>query len=89
MFYGAAADHLDNALSTMGKNFGLAVLLLFLIMAALFKSVWDAAIAQLYFVTNTPTGLLVDGDSGAILASGQDLLGDRLAQTLAKFLHKR
>ena len=51
--------------------------------------VWDAAIAQLYFVTNTPTGLLVDGDSGTILASGQDLLGDRLAETLAKFVHKR
>ena len=45
--YGAAADHLDNALWNMGKNFGLAVLLLFLIMAALFKSVWDAAIATI------------------------------------------
>jgi multidrug efflux pump subunit AcrB len=33
VFYGAAANHLDNALITMGKNFGLAVLLLFLIMA--------------------------------------------------------
>ncbi len=45
--YGAAADHLDNALWSMGKNFGLAVLILFLIMAALFKSVWDAAIATI------------------------------------------
>jgi len=45
--YGAAADHLDNALWTMGKNFGLAVLILFLIMAALFKSMWDAAIATI------------------------------------------
>jgi multidrug efflux pump subunit AcrB len=45
--YGAAADHLDNALWNMGKNFGLAVLLLFLIMAALFKSVWDSAIATI------------------------------------------
>jgi multidrug efflux pump subunit AcrB len=45
--YGAAADHLDNALWNMGKNFGLAVLILFLIMAALFKSVWDAAIATI------------------------------------------
>jgi multidrug efflux pump subunit AcrB len=45
--YGAAANHLDNALWTMGKNFGLAVLLLFLIMAALFKSVWDSAIATI------------------------------------------
>jgi multidrug efflux pump subunit AcrB len=45
--YGAAADHLDNALWTMGQNFALAVLILFLIMAALFKSVWDAAIATI------------------------------------------
>ena len=45
--YGAAADHLDNALWNMGKNFGLAVLILFLIMAALFKSVWDSAIATI------------------------------------------
>ena len=45
--YGAAADHLDNALSNMGKNFALAVLILFLIMAALFKSVWDSAIATI------------------------------------------
>ncbi|HUJ47532.1 MAG TPA: efflux RND transporter permease subunit, partial [Rhizomicrobium sp.] len=43
--YGAAANHLNNALWSMGKNFGLAVLLLFLIMAALFKSVKDSAIA--------------------------------------------
>ncbi|MBV9692747.1 MAG: efflux RND transporter permease subunit [Alphaproteobacteria bacterium] len=45
--YGAAANHLDNALWNMGKNFALAVLLLFLIMAALFKSVWDSAIATI------------------------------------------
>jgi multidrug efflux pump subunit AcrB len=45
--YGAAADHLDNALWNMAKNFGLAVLILFLIMAALFKSVWDSAIATI------------------------------------------
>ena len=48
--------------------------------------VWQAAIAQLYFVTSTPTVLLVDGDTGAILAKGDDLLGDRLALTLAKHL---
>ncbi|HET7336183.1 MAG TPA: efflux RND transporter permease subunit, partial [Rhizomicrobium sp.] len=45
--YGAAANHLDNALWTMGKNFVIAVLLLYLIMAALFKSLWDAAIATI------------------------------------------
>src|SRR5215469_13875849 len=34
--YGAAADHLNGALWNMGKNFLLAILILFLIMAALF-----------------------------------------------------
>ena len=55
--YGAAADHLDNALWSMGKNFALAVLLLFLIMAALFKSVWDAAIATIALPLGTVGGM--------------------------------
>jgi len=50
---------------------------------------WDAAIAQLYFVTNTPTALLVDGNTGVILARGLDLLGDSLAPTIAKELKNR
>ena len=57
VFYGAAANHLDNALFTMGKNFALAVLLLFLIMAALFKSVWDAAIATIALPLGTVGGV--------------------------------
>jgi thiol-disulfide isomerase/thioredoxin len=48
--------------------------------------VWDAAIAKLYFVSHTPTAILVDGDKGTILASGSDLLGDRLAQTIEKHI---
>jgi multidrug efflux pump subunit AcrB len=55
--YGAAADHLSNALWSMGKNFGLAVLLLFLIMAALFKSVWDSAIATIALPLGTVGGM--------------------------------
>lgn len=57
VFYGAAANHLDNALYTMGKNFALAVLLLFLIMAALFRSVWDAAIATIALPLGTVGGV--------------------------------
>jgi multidrug efflux pump subunit AcrB len=57
VFYGAAANHMDNALWTMGKNFALAVLLLFLIMAALFKSVWDAAIATIALPLGTVGGV--------------------------------
>ena len=41
----------------MGKNFGLAVLLLFLIMAALFKSVWDSAIATIALPLGTVGGM--------------------------------
>lgn len=55
--YGAAADHLNNALWSMGKNFGLAVLMLFLIMAALFKSVWDSAIATIALPLGTVGGM--------------------------------
>jgi len=55
--YGAAADHLNNALLSMGKNFGLAILLLFLIMAALFKSVWDSAIATIALPLGTVGGM--------------------------------
>lgn len=55
--YGAAASHLDNALFTMGKNFALAVLILFLIMAALFKSVRDAAIATIALPLGTVGGM--------------------------------
>ncbi len=49
---------------------------------------WEAAIAQLYFVTSTPTPLLVDGDTGAILAGAADLTGERLALTLDKELKR-
>jgi multidrug efflux pump subunit AcrB len=55
--YGAAANHLDDALWNMGKNFGFAVLLLFLIMAALFKSVWDSAIATIALPLGTVGGM--------------------------------
>src|SRR5579871_6325537 len=55
--YGAAASHLDNALITMGKNFALAVLILFLIMAALFKSVKDFAIATIALPLGTVGGM--------------------------------
>jgi multidrug efflux pump subunit AcrB len=55
--YGAAANHLDDALWNMGKNFAFAVLLLFLIMAALFKSMWDSAIATIALPLGTVGGM--------------------------------
>jgi hypothetical protein len=43
-------------------------------------------VAQLYFLTAIPTPYLVDGTTGLILATGDDLKGARLAETLQKAL---
>ncbi len=47
---------------------------------------WSGELAQLYYVMHTPTPFLVDGDSGKIIASGLELLGDRLEETVKKKL---
>jgi multidrug efflux pump subunit AcrB len=72
--YGAAADHLDNALWTMGKNFGFAVLILFLIMAALFKSVRDSAIATIALPLGTVGGMAALRLLGLFVFQPLDLL---------------
>lgn len=46
----------------------------------------DAEVAQLYFVHATPFGFLVDGDTGKILARGDSLRGDKLAETISAAL---
>jgi multidrug efflux pump subunit AcrB len=74
VFYGAAASRLDNALVTMGKNFGLAVLLLFLIMAALFRSMWDAAIATIALPLGTVGGVAALQLTNLIVFQPLDLL---------------
>jgi multidrug efflux pump subunit AcrB len=45
--YGGSADSLQDAIVTMGKNFGLALLVLFLLMAGLFRSLLDSAFVAL------------------------------------------
>ena len=72
--FGAAANHLDNALWTMGKNFVLAVLLLFLIMAALFKSMRDAAIATIALPLGTVGGVAALRVLGLFVFQPLDLL---------------
>src|SRR5436305_2226639 len=72
--YGAAANHLDNALWNMGKNFGLAVLLLFLIMAALFKSIKDSAIATIALPLGTVGGMAALRLLGLFVFQPLDLL---------------
>jgi multidrug efflux pump subunit AcrB len=71
---GAAASHLDSALLTMGKNFALAVLILFLIMAALFKSVRDAAIATIALPLGTVGGMAALRVLGLFVNQPLDLL---------------
>jgi thiol-disulfide isomerase/thioredoxin len=50
---------------------------------------WQAEIAQLYVVQSIPAAFLVDGDTGEILASGNDLRGEALVPTLEKALAKK
>lgn len=56
--YGAAANDLSDALWAMAENFGFAVAILFLIMAALFRSIRDAAIAMIGLPLGAVGGVL-------------------------------
>lgn len=56
--YGGSADNLRNAVSNMGQNFMLAVLVLFLIMAAMFRSVRDSTLVILTIPLATVGGVL-------------------------------
>jgi multidrug efflux pump subunit AcrB len=56
--YGGSADNLRNAVSNMGENFALAVLVLFLIMAAMFRSVKDSILVVLTIPLATVGGVL-------------------------------
>lgn len=47
---------------------------------------WSAAIAQTYVIQSIPAAFLVDGDTGKILASGQELRGESLEKTIEKAL---
>ena len=47
---------------------------------------WDARIARFYGIDSIPRGFLVDGDTGAILASGDAIRGDSLDPLVAKAL---
>jgi len=47
IIYGGSADSLQDAIITMSRNFGLALVILFLLMAGLFRSLKDSAIVVL------------------------------------------
>jgi multidrug efflux pump subunit AcrB len=56
--YGGSADNLANAVTNMGQNFALAVLVLFLIMAAMFRSVKDSILVVMTIPLATVGGVL-------------------------------
>ena len=56
--YGGSADNLRDAVGNMGQNFALAILILFLIMAAMFRSVKDALLVVLTIPLATVGGVL-------------------------------
>jgi thiol-disulfide isomerase/thioredoxin len=50
---------------------------------------WQAEIAQLYGINSIPAAFLVDGDTGMILAAGNDLRGPALEKTWKAALEKK
>jgi len=56
--YAGSADSLDNAVTNMSQNLALALVILFLVMAALFRSVRDSALVLLTVPLATVGGVL-------------------------------
>lgn len=55
--YAGSANDLQEALGTMANNFALALLILFALMAALFRSVWDSALVMLVIPVSVAGGI--------------------------------
>lgn len=47
---------------------------------------WQATLAQVYGIQSIPRPILVDGDTGLIIAEGHDARGSRLAPSIEKAL---
>ncbi|HBY86182.1 MAG TPA: AcrB/AcrD/AcrF family protein, partial [Colwellia sp.] len=56
--YGGSADQLDKAISVMAENFAFALVILFLLMAALFKSIKDSLLVVITIPLATVGGIL-------------------------------
>lgn len=50
---------------------------------------WDAAVAQLYYIRSIPTALLIDGDTGKIVAGATEMAGDKMAATVTRAIEAR
>ncbi|MGH8442589.1 MAG: efflux RND transporter permease subunit [Nevskiaceae bacterium] len=55
--YAGTANELHQALAAMAQNFALALLILFALMAALFRSVWDSFLVMLVLPVSTAGGI--------------------------------
>jgi len=55
--YAGSANELHEALAAMASNFALALLILFALMAALFRSVWDSFLVMLVLPVSTAGGI--------------------------------
>ena len=58
IIYGGSADQLEKAIGIMGQNFAFALVILFLLMAALFKSVKDSFLVVITIPLATVGGIL-------------------------------
>jgi len=56
--YGGSADQLEKAISVMAENFAFALVILFLLMAALFRSIKDSALVIITIPLATVGGIL-------------------------------
>ncbi len=73
--YGGDADALSNAISNLSSNFGLAILLLFLVMAALFKSAKDALLVLISLPMAAVGGVVAIRLVDLVTPTPLDLLG--------------
>ncbi|MFK8028735.1 MAG: efflux RND transporter permease subunit [Gammaproteobacteria bacterium] len=72
--YRGTADRLDAAFSTMAQNLALALLILFLIMAAMFRSLWDSFLVFLAIPLALAGGVLGLRGINLITMQSLDLL---------------
>jgi multidrug efflux pump subunit AcrB len=72
--YRGTADRLEAALSTMTANIGVAAIVLFLILAAMFRSLWDAFLVLLSMPLAIAGGILALRLMNLITTQAMDLL---------------
>lgn len=74
MTYAGSANKLHEALSAMAQNFALALLILFALMAAMFRSVWDSFLVMLVLPVSVAGGIAALRFVGLFTFQALDLL---------------